>query len=139
MRSQIDLNFVQKRPNQNMPTAAVKIPCRYMLSTENHIPVKEFKEKLCAAGAAALADADAVLFDGARPTFVGHDPCFSVKAPVGKAIQYLDFAAGGRDATTEKLAEDFTLARIATMQIVVYLVRAACYATAATVVALSYG
>jgi hypothetical protein len=121
--SQIEFHFVKKRPGTTMSRASsLTLGSRYLLSTDDLITIKEFKEKLSSAGERALLDADEVLFDGVRPTFVGHVPAFWIKAAHGNGISYIQQAGGSDDDTTEKLVMDWSDARAATMHVVVFLV-----------------
>jgi hypothetical protein len=101
--SQIEFHFVKKRPGTTMSRASsLTLGSRYLLSTDDFITIKEFKEKLSSAGERALLDADEVLFDGVRPTFVGHVPAFWIKAAHGNGISYIQQAGGSDDDTTDR-------------------------------------
>lgn len=121
-----------KRPGANMSRAnSLTLGSRYLLRTDDFITIKEFKEKLSSAGEKALLDADEVLFDGERPTFVDHVPAFWIKAAHGNSISYIQQAGGSDDDTTEKLVNDWCDAQAATMHIVVFLVSSRVSAAAA--------
>ena len=85
------LHLIKKRPGANMPATTIELDLDYVLSTETAISVADFKTELCASAERELLATDVEAFDGSmRPTFIGSDPMFFLKAPDSKAVKYLN-------------------------------------------------